>query len=105
MALLVPTRSRLRFAELVSSDGVTFWNALDPPTIPQQTDDLKYTVRSSDRIDRIAYKFYGDPVLWWVIALANDLELLPTALFLGQVLTIPAPRYVLQQLFQTAKVK
>ena len=73
MSVLVATNSRLRFANLVSSDGVTFWDVLDLDPIPQQSDDLKYTALSSDRIDRIAHKFYGDPVLWWVIALASAL--------------------------------
>ena len=105
MSVSIVDHSRLRLGEFTSSDGVEFWDVLDLPTIPVQTDDLQYTVLSSDRIDRIAYKFYGDPVLWWVVALANDLELLPTALYGGQLLRIPAPRYVLQELFQKGKRK
>lgn len=30
-----------------------------------------YQVRASDRIDTLAYKFYGNSGLWWVIADAN----------------------------------
>lgn len=102
MPISLPDRSRLRFAELVSSEGIVFWNLLDLPTIVVQADDLTYSVKSSDRIDRLANQYYGDPVLWWVIAAANDMELLPTALYGGQTLRIPSPRYVLQELFQKA---
>ena len=82
-----------------------FWDLLDLPEIIVQSDDLQYTVLGFDRIDQLSYKFYGSPVLWWVIAAANNMELLPNALYIGQVLRIPAPRYVLQQLFQKANVK
>jgi len=102
MSVSIPSRSRLNFAELIQADGVEFWEVLDLPEIVVQPDDIQYTALGSDRIDRIAYKHYGDPVLWWVIAAANGMELLPDALCTGQVLRIPAPRYVLQQLFQKA---
>lgn len=105
MAALVVSNSPLRFAELVTADGVTFWDVVDLPTIVSQPDDLTYQVMSPDRIDTIASKFYGDPVLWWVVALANDMELLPDALYAGQILRIPSPRYVLQELFLKAKVR
>lgn len=95
--------SRLRFTKLLTIGGTTFWDTLDLPTIVPQSDDIHYTVMDSDRIELLAYKFYGDSVLWWVIAEANGLELVPTALYSSQVLTIPSPRYVLQQLFQTSQ--
>lgn len=97
--------SRLRFADLVRAEDTVFWNTVDLPEIVIQGDDQQYTVQSNDRIDRLAHKFYGDSVLWWVIAAANDMELLPTALYSGQVLRIPSPRYVLQELFKTAQVR
>lgn len=105
MAISIVEHSRLRFANLASAEGVTFWNTLDLPEIFEQSDDVQYAVMSSDRIDRLAYKFYGDPVLWWVIAAANDMELVPTDLIPGQIIRIPAPRYVLQELFQQPKVQ
>lgn len=102
MAITIDDHSRLQFAQLSSQDGVTFWDGLDLPDIVVQTDDVQYMTMNSDRIDRIANQFYGDPVLWWVIAAANDMELLPNALYGGQTLRIPSPRYVLQELFKNA---
>jgi len=95
--------SRLQFGNYVTVDGFEFWDLLELPEIPEQPDDTVYTVQGPDRIDSIATKFYGDPVLWWVIAVANDLEFLPTDLNIGDTLRIPAPRYIQQQFFQQAK--
>jgi hypothetical protein len=105
MSIALADHSRLRFADLLRSDKVVFWDTLDLPEVVVQGDDQKYTVQSNDRIDRLAHKFYGDSVLWWVLAAANNMELLPTALYSGQVLRVPSPRYVLQELFKGAKVR
>ena len=41
-----------------------------------------------DRIDSLAYKFYGDVTLWWIIAKANGIKG-KTALEPGIPLRIP----------------
>ena len=38
------------------------------------TDDNYIITGTEDRLDLIAYDFYGDSTLWWVIAMVNDLE-------------------------------
>jgi nucleoid-associated protein YgaU len=100
MAVTVSKHSRLQFDTLLTDSGMEFWDTLDLPDIPVQNDDIQYTAISNDRIELLAYQFYGDPGLWWVIALANNLELLPTALYNGQLLRIPSPTYILQTFFQ-----
>lgn len=100
MSVNVAQNSRLRFAQLGQVDGIEFWDLLDLPDLPPQSDDVSYQVQLGDRIDVLANRFYGDPVLWWVIAQANDLEILPLGLDEGLVLRVPSPRYVLQHLFQ-----
>lgn len=95
--------SRLRFASPGVIDGIEFWDLLDLPALPEQADDLTYQVQGGDRIDALATRFYGEPELWWVIAAANNLEILPTELNEGDFLRIPASRFILQQLFRTAK--
>lgn len=104
MAVEVPPRSRLRFSEYLTLDGFEFWDFVDLPTIPEQPDDLLYQSKSVDRLDTIAYRFYGDAIYWWVLAAANDLELIETELNLGTILRIPSPRYVKEILFVKAKV-
>lgn len=98
MPVNVNNYSRLKFADLVTVGGYEFWNPVFVDEIIPQDDDTSYTVNSNDRIDRLAFTFYGDPILWWVIACANNLELLPSALSEGMVLRIPSSRYVTQEL-------
>jgi hypothetical protein len=105
MAVKVRRFSRLRFGELIVVDDVEFWDVLDLPTIVAQPDDLQYQVLRSDRIDLLSQRFYQDPRLWWVIAAANDMEILPTDLNEGDQLIIPSPRYVKQELFKQATVR
>lgn len=102
MAVTLGKNSRLRFGQLMSIEGIEFWEVLDLPEIPSNDDDFEYVVTSSDRIDLLAHRFYGDSVLWWVIAVANDLELLPTELVVGSALRIPSPSYVKRELFTGA---
>jgi hypothetical protein len=61
------------------------------PDIPLSENDVfLYTIRG-DRLDNLAYQFYGDPTYWWIISIANpDLpndSLYPT---LGFQLRIPS---------------
>lgn len=44
------------------------------PTIPASEQDSYIIVSSTDRLDLIAFDFYGDSSLWWIIATANDLD-------------------------------
>lgn len=99
MSVSVVRNSRLHFSDLVTVDGYEFWDLAEAPNIEPQNDDIYYNVSGEERIDTIATKFYGDPTLWWVIALANDLEILPTDLGSVDTLRIPAPRYVAGELF------
>ena len=43
------------------------------PTLVPSNNDYYIIARAEDRLDLIATDFYGDPTLWWVVAMANDL--------------------------------
>lgn len=103
MSVTVTKRSRLNFVDLVSDGEYEYWDLAVLPEMPEQSDDLRYQVMGGDRIDLLAFKFYGSASLWWVIAVANDMELVPTAFNVGDVLRIPSPRYVNQELFKGLK--
>jgi len=96
----VRQRSRLRFYDFVELDEYEFWNNSDLPDIPIQIDDELYQVKATDRIDLLAFDRYGDAVLWWVIAKANDIDLPQTQLNEGDVIRIPSVSYVQQELFK-----
>ena len=43
------------------------------PNLVASNNDYYIIARDQDRLDLIAYDFYGDATLWWVVAMANDL--------------------------------
>ena len=43
------------------------------PSLVPSNNDTYIVARAEDRLDLIAMDFYGDPTLWWVVAMANDL--------------------------------
>ena len=43
------------------------------PTQPLDSDDIYIQTTTQDRLDRLAYIFYEDETLWWIIATANGL--------------------------------
>lgn len=94
MTVRISKNSRLRFAPLVTLDGYEFWDMLVIDGIPVRSDEIQYTVQQHDRIDTLANQFYGDPILWWVLAVANGFEMLPNDLKVGGVIRVPSRAYV-----------
>jgi len=43
------------------------------PVIRETDNDYYITITEGDRLDNLAYSFYGDGTLWWVIASAKNL--------------------------------
>ena len=54
-------------------NGETIYLPTKYPTLVPSNEDYYIIAREEDRMDLIANDFYGDPTLWWVIAMANDL--------------------------------
>lgn len=48
-----------------------------------------YAVTVADRIDQLAYAFYGDPTKWWKIADANPEIMDWSSIQVGTVIRIP----------------
>ena len=74
-----------------TSDGDYFYNILRKVNIPEDIDKGYYTdyvVKPGDTWTLLAYNFYTDVKLWWIICLANNVRnplLFPTP---GKVLRI-----------------
>jgi nucleoid-associated protein YgaU len=58
--------------------------------IPLSDNDVYVATETGDRLDSLAYEYYGDSTLWWIIAAANKLHNGKFALADGTVLRIPA---------------
>jgi hypothetical protein len=43
------------------------------PSLEASNQDYYIIARAEDRLDLIAFDFYGDSTLWWIIAMANDI--------------------------------
>jgi hypothetical protein len=59
---------------VASTSGKTMYKPTYYPNIEAQSNDDYILTGVADRLDNIAFDFYGDATLWWVIAMANNLE-------------------------------
>jgi phage tail protein X len=78
--------------------GLVYHSQLLPYIEPTDSDILIVT-EEDDRLDLLAYQFYGDSQLWWVIATYNNLTDIDTKLEPGLQLRIPVRASVVTQLF------
>ena len=104
MAVRVRTTSRLNFSRLVKlgDSEIECWEMPEYPTIEPGQDDVLYQVKQDDRIDLLANEQYGNPDLWWVIAIANDMALLPSDLKPSSTIRIPSNNRVFNSILKQA---
>lgn len=55
-------------------DGKRVFRTTRYPKIPVGYNDLYIIASETDYLDSLAYKFYKDSTLWWVIAQANGIK-------------------------------
>lgn len=60
------------------------------PNIPLSNFDLYVMSEAGDRLDSLAFQYFGDSTLWWVLASANNIHTAPIGLKEGTILRIPA---------------
>ena len=73
----------------LDKSGTRVYSTTYYPEIPIENEDTFIYAVDGDRLDSLAYKYYNDITLWWVIAKANGLRGKP-ALSAGEVLRIPS---------------
>jgi hypothetical protein len=59
------------------------------PKIKATDNDMYIISESSDRLDLLAHKYYGDQNLWWIIAVANNLN--DASLFIEEGIQLRIP--------------
>jgi hypothetical protein len=57
-----------------TEEGKTIYNQIYYPSIGLKEDDYYIITSYTDRLDLIAYDFWGDESLYWIIATINNLE-------------------------------
>lgn len=55
-------------------DNIISYATTRYPSIPIENGDQFIVSRVGDRLDSLAYQYYGDVTLWWVIAKANGIK-------------------------------
>lgn len=60
--------------QIKNSSGKRYYVNNIYPDIPVREDDIYVIPVLGDRLDSLAYDFYGDSTLYWVIASANSLS-------------------------------
>ena len=72
-----------------NQNGQTVYSTTLPKKIEPDITDATITAKQGDRLDELAFKFYGDPSLWWVIAEVNGLSNGGLAIVAGTQILIP----------------
>tara|TARA_Y100001963_G_C6622434_1_gene372401 strand:- start:495 stop:797 length:303 start_codon:yes stop_codon:yes gene_type:complete len=64
-------RNRLAYIAEKRKGKKIYYKNLKYPDIPLSSDDIYILTTVGDRLDSLAYRFYNDVRLWWIIANAN----------------------------------
>jgi len=70
-------------------DGRQVYRSKIYPDIPLRDNDIYVATETGDRLDTLAYQYYNDASLWWIIASANNLHDAPLGIEDGTILRIP----------------
>lgn len=94
---MIDDRSRYRDCIVYQDGEMQFLGARSQIDVSPQPDDRFHIVVEGDRIDLLAYRYLGDPTLWWVIGDFNDIAF-PLELTVGATLRIPSLERVMLEL-------
>jgi len=53
--------------------SVRYYQTTIYDAIPAKNSDVRVITTEGDRLDNLAFQYYGNPALWWFIARANGL--------------------------------
>ena len=56
-----------------SENNISHYKTTIYDEVPERNDDMYFIAQEGDRCDNLAYRFYGNPNLWWFIAKVNNL--------------------------------
>ena len=70
-------------------DGRQVFRTKIYPNIPPSDEDIFVATETGDRFDTLAYQYYNDSTLWWIIACANNIHNANIGFAEGTILRIP----------------
>jgi len=76
---------------LKDKNGKRFLSTTLLPVIEPTENDVYITGQIGDRLDNLAFKYYGNSTFWWVIARANNIGKGDLVVPLGKQIRIPDP--------------
>jgi phage tail protein X len=92
--------SRYRNNEVKKTfDGKEVYRTRIHPNIPLSDNDIYVMTETGDRLDTLAYEYYENSSLWWIIACANNIHDAPMGLEDGTILRIPQNYIQIQNIF------
>lgn len=80
-------------------DGRRVYRSKICPNIPLRNDDVYVVTQTGDRLDLLAFEYYQDQRLWWIIATANNIHNAQIGLAAGTILRIPQNYIQIQSKF------
>ena len=73
----------------INKEGKRVFKPTIYPIIPIKDSDIFIYPKFGDRLDTLAYKYYKDVSLWWIIAKANGLDRAEIGFDVDKQLRIP----------------
>ena len=80
----------VRKSKKYNTNKKTF-TSIEYPEIPKMSSDIYIITKYGDRLDNMAYDFYNDPQLWWIISRANPDKIKRDSFFIDPGLQIRIP--------------
>ena len=90
--------NRLRYIE-IKRDQTTnnrYYKNIEYPEIPVAPNDVYIISKSTDRVDLLAFDYYNDEKLWWIISKANPGKIKRDSFFIDPGLQIRIPSNITQ---------
>jgi len=78
-------------ASRLHAEGSQVYKSTIYPNIDRHVTDIYIEALALDRLDSLAYMYYEDVTLWWVIAQANGVGKGTMNVEPGQIIRIPNP--------------
>lgn len=75
---------------LKTESGKRYKKTIQYPLMERNVSDIYIIGRQGDRLDNLAYKYYSDSKLWWIIARANNIGNGNLSVPIGEQIRIPS---------------